>query len=268
MFTNRGGRTLLGNLLWLIPSLAVWFMTLAWLGTIFIISVPAMLIGIPFERFQVKLHGMASWPVHFTGSRIKGTIDPRYDKNQVVTFMMNHTSMLDASVALGVVEVPMCGIENAAHLKLPGYGWLLRAANAIPVRRGSGGRYREVAKAVRERQSRGISVLAFPEGSRTLDGHLRQFRRGVFSICREAGVPIVPIAVRGAHRMLPKGAVTMRPTLLDIYIGAPIETEGLDDDQLDGLMERVHTVIEAWVERREQLGDLCLEPIPKAAKAS
>lgn len=202
---------------------------------------------------------MLGWPVYFTLSRKHVHVDPRYDKKRVVVFVQNHVSMMDGNIACGAVRVPMCGLENASHLKVPGYGWLLTAANAIPVERGAG-RYRKIAEAFRERASRGVSILTFPEAHRTKDGKLQPFKRGVFTIARDAGLPIVPLAVRGAYRMLPKGAITCRPSKVEIYMAPPIETEGLTDAQIPELMERVSTVIEAWVERGEKLGDLCLQP--------
>lgn len=80
-------------------------------------------------------------------------------------------------------------------------------------------------------------------------------------------MPFVPIAVRMAYPMLPKGAVTFCPTTLDIDIAPAIATAGLDDE-IDVLMERVSAVINAWVERGEQRGDLCVGPIRKTTDPS
>jgi len=240
-------------------SIVSWLVAMGWMAFVFLSSVPVMLF-IPFERFQLYWpHPLMGWTVRVTFSRVRVHVDPRYRKG-VCVFVQNHVSMLDAAISAATIRVPLCGLENASHLRVPAYGWLLRAANAIPVARGQG-RYGEIAEACRERASRGISILAFPEGHRTLDGKLRPFRRGAFAIARDAGLPVVPIAVRGAFRMLPKGAITFRPTTLDIYVAPAIETAGLDDEALDVLIDRVATVIDAWVERGERRGDLCVEPI-------
>jgi 1-acyl-sn-glycerol-3-phosphate acyltransferase len=175
-------------------------------------------------------------------------------------FVQNHVSMLDANIACGSIPVPLCGLENASHLHVPGYGWVLRMANAIPVRKGAR-RYEELAAAFRERASRGISVLAFPEAHRTRDGNVQPFKRGVFRMARDAGLPIVPVCTRGAFRMLPKGAITGRPSLIEVYIGPQVETEGLSDRQLEILAERMRETMQAWVDRREKRADLYLAPI-------
>ncbi|MCX4245324.1 lysophospholipid acyltransferase family protein [Paraliomyxa miuraensis] len=255
-------RTVLGDLVWAPWSVVGWTGTLAWMGTIAAVALPMTLAGVPFENLQVRLgwQPAVAWPLWLMLSPLRVTYDPRYDKARVSVFTQNHVSVLDANIACGTIPVPLCGLENAAHLQLPGYGWLLRMSNAIPVRKGEG-RFSEIADAFRERASRGVSVLAFPEAHRTIDGKLRPFKSGVFRAARDAGLPIVPIVSRGMYRMLPKGSVTVRPSRIEVYVAPQIETEGLSDDQLPALMDRVRTVMEAWIERKEMLGDLCLEPL-------
>lgn len=253
-------RSLVGNVLWAPWSTVGWVGTLAWMGTIAASMLPLTLV-VPFERIQSTLFQPATaWPLYLLLSPLEVTYDPAYDRSRVSLFAMNHVSMLDANIACGSIKVPLCGLENAAHLKIPGYGWLLKMSNAIPVRKGEG-RLPEIVAAFRERASRGISVLAFPEAHRTLDGKLRPFKSGVFRAARDAGLPIVPIATRGAYRMLPKGAFTMRPSRIEVYIAPHIETEGLSDDDLPKLMERVREVLEGWIERKEMLGHRCAEPL-------
>lgn len=264
--TPRGmapDRSLVGELLWAPWSAIGWVATMGWMGLIAGVMLP-MTLFIPFERFQARFFQPAvSWPLRMLFSSLKVFRDPAYDPTRVSVFMQNHVSMLDACVGCGSIPVPMCGLENEAHLRLPGYGWLLRMSNAIPVRRGEG-RYRAIAEAFRERESRGISVLTFPEAHRTLDGKLRPYKSGVFRAAIEAGMPIVPVSVRGMYRLLPKGAVTMRPSRIEAYVAPQIETAGLTMDDIPALMERVRLVQEAWLERRERLGHLCREPIRRA----
>lgn len=233
---------------------------MSWMGIIAGVMLPVTLF-IPFERFQASFFQPAvSWPLRMLFSSLRVIYDPRYDRGRVSVFMQNHVSMLDACAGCGSVPVPMCGLENAAHLNLPGYGWLLRMSNAIPVRRGEG-RYQAIADAFRERESRGISVLTFPEAHRTLDGKLRPFKSGVFRAAIESGMPIVPVCVRGMYRLLPKGTFIVRPSKIEVYVAPQIETKGLDARHIKPLMERVRAVQEGWLERKEQLGHLCAEPI-------
>jgi 1-acyl-sn-glycerol-3-phosphate acyltransferase len=257
------GRTLLGDILWAPWSAVAWVLSMAWMVFLFVVTIPLCLFR-PFEKFQmIWCHPQLGWPVRFTFSRLRVEIDPRYDRSRVSVFAQNHVTAMDANIACGSIPVPMCGLENASHLNVPGYGWLLRMANAIPVRKGAR-RYQELAAAFRERASRGISILTFPEAHRTRDGNVQPFKRGVFRMARDAGLPIAPVCTRGAFRMLPKGALTSRPSLIEVYIGPQVETEGLSDRQLEILGGRMRETMQAWIDRREKRADLYLAPLDPA----
>ena len=241
-------RTPLGNFLWAVPSLIIW--TLAFVITMLLalVCVPIALF-VKFERFQRRGPAQVMGLIpRLSGSRIYVHLDPGYDPGCVSLYVQNHVSMLDGYIALASIPQVFCGLENAAHLRIPGYGRMMRLGNTIPVYRRSEGRGAEIAENAKERAGRGISTLAFPEGHRTLDGRVREFRRGVFFIARDAGLPIVPIAVRGASKMLPKGSAFLRSARLDIYIGAQIETAGLDDEALGEVMVRARQTIIDLVE--------------------
>lgn len=254
------GRTWLGEILWLPWSLVAWVMSITWMLWLFTSAIPLRLL-MPFEKFQLFWpHPQMGWPIRFTFTRLKTEIDPGYDRTRVGVFAMNHVSMMDACIATGSIPVPMCGLENASHLLLPGYGWVLKLANAIPVRKGAR-RYEEIAAAFRERASRGISILTFPEAHRTKDGNVQPFKRGVFRMAREAGLPIAPVCTRGAFRMLPKGAITSRPGMVEVWIAPQVETTGLSDRQLEILAERIREVMQLWIDRREKRPEIYLAPL-------
>ncbi len=256
---RSNGRTALGNALWAPYSAVALTASLGWMGALWAASLPLTLFR-PFESFQAKFPDpQVAWPIRFALSKLDVEYDPAHDKSRLVVYMQNHVSAMDANIACGSVTTPICGLENASHLKVPGYGWLLRMANAIPVRKGAK-RYEEVAAAFEDRASRGISVLTFPEAHRTLDGKVGSFKRGVFLIAVRSGVPIAPICVRGAYRLLPKGALTIRPSRVHVYMAPQIETQDLTEDDVPELMERVHELMRSWVDDGVKRPDLCLDP--------
>ncbi len=260
MSTHAAERSTLGSILWLPWSICAWLLTMAWMAFLFVSAIPIRLF-LPFEKFQMTWpHPQVAWAIRLAFSRLRVEIDPRFDHSRVNVFAQNHVTVLDANIGCGAIPVPICGLENASHLNVPGYGWLLRMANAIPVRKGAR-RYEELAAAFRERASRGISILTFPEAHRTRDGNVQPFKRGVFRMAREAGLPIVPVCTRGAFEMLPKGAFTIRPSTVEVYIGPQVETAGLSDRQLEILGERIRETMQIWIDRREKRPDLYLAPI-------
>ncbi len=233
----------------------------AWTGSfaLMLFATATSALMVPFVAFERTQLGWAA-PLmkaclRLTFSRVRVDYHRDYDRTQPSVYAHNHTSMLDAHVAIWAIPAVFCGLENEAHLKVPGYGWLLRMANAIPVPRARGGRYHKIAAAFRDRARRGISVLAFPEAHRTLDGKVRPFRRGVFFAAREAGLPIVPIAARGMYRLLPKGTWLIRPSRLHVRVGPQIATAGLTEAQTEDLAETVWRIVAAWIERGEDICD-------------
>ncbi|MEM6292869.1 MAG: lysophospholipid acyltransferase family protein [Myxococcota bacterium] len=233
--------------------------SLTWMGGLWASALPFTIFK-PFEKFQMKwVQPLVATPIRFAFSKLDVEYDPLFDKTKMSVFAQNHVSMMDANIACGSIPVPLCGLENAAHLDVPGYGWLLRMSNAIPVRKGAN-RYKEVAEAFRERASRGISVLAFPEAHRTLDGKVGKFKRGVFRIAVEANLPIAPLCVRGAYKMLPKGEFTIRPSRVHVYMAPQIDTTNLTEEDVPELMERVGEVMRAWVDDGVKRPDLCTAP--------
>ena len=229
-------------------SLVAWPLAFLLMALAFLASVPPW-IFLRFERFQQYTAAPILWPVLYcTLSRVTFLFDPRYDVKRTSVYTANHTSMLDAHACIGAIRRPFCGLENAAHFLIPFYGWLMRAANGIPVPKGEG-RTEAIVAAARNRAERDIAILTFPEGHRTPDGAVHTFKRGAFVMARDAGMPVVPIAIRGMYKCLPKGTWVVTPSHIQIFTGPQFETEGLTDDELLELAEHVRTVVEDWVHR-------------------
>lgn len=233
-------------------SVAVWLVCFAWMLLVCVYSIPLALV-VPFHRWQHK------WPAkmlgcvpRITGSGLRVTIDPRFDPTRTCVFVQNHVSMIDGLVTLAALPQPFCGVENAAHFAIPFYGWMMRLGGGIAVPKQVGGRLNGIIQHARERVTqRGLSVLVLPEGGRTMDGNLKPFHRGGFFLARDLSLPIVMVAVRGLDRVLPKGTWLVSPGEIHVYVGPPIETRGLNDDEVAELTRDTRRRLAAWVERAE-----------------
>jgi 1-acyl-sn-glycerol-3-phosphate acyltransferase len=234
-------------------SAVIWPAATTWMMGLAAISLAGTTVR-PFHTFQrwFPAPQMGS-VIHFAGGRYKVVRDPLYDPARPTMYMQNHVSVLDGHAACHAIPGPFCGLHNASHLKVPGYGWVMALANAVPVPKGQG-RFRVVARLAKERASRGISILAFPEGTRKLQQETGTFRQGVFRIARDAGLPVVPLATRGLEELLPKGHLILRPATVQIYLGPTIETEGLDDAELDRVIAGTRTIIDHFVQTGEPSG--------------
>lgn len=228
-------------------SIVVWIVAITWMSlvaTLALVLIPV----VAFKRSHSWLGapGMAAC-IRFTLSRVRVTYDPGFDPDRRSVFCQNHISLLDGHVACAVIPHAFCGLMNHAHFRIPGYGWIMRLAGGIPVYPRSSGRTAELSAAARSRADSGLSILAFPEGHRTLDGNVREFKRGALFMARDAGLPVVPLAVRGLYAVNHKGSWLFRPGTIEVWVGPQIETEGLSDDEIGPLAGRLQQTIGDYV---------------------
>lgn len=213
------------------------------------VSLPLALVA-PFEKTMPYLPQPLMGLIPYVSlSSFRVTYHPEYDKNRTSFFMMNHTSLLDASVALRAIPGAFCGIQHTHHFEVPIYGWLMKRGNGIGVKKGEQGQAQYIAEQVEDRVRRRISILGFPEGRRTQNGRLLPYRKGLFLMARNSGVPIVPLVARGLWQILPRGEWVVRPHPLDVYVGPQIETAGLSDEKVEQLAAALYRFAADYVER-------------------
>jgi 1-acyl-sn-glycerol-3-phosphate acyltransferase len=158
--------------------------------------------------------------------------------------MSNHQSNFDIPVLLGFLPLPFRWLAKAELFKIPIFGRAMRGAGYIPIDRSDRpaaiASLRQAAAAVRS----GVSVVIFPEGTRSPDGTLRPFKKGGFVMAIEAGVPIVPVALRGTFDIMPKGRLLIRPAEVFMEIGAPIAVTEYDVHTKEALMDEVRSALQ------------------------
>jgi 1-acyl-sn-glycerol-3-phosphate acyltransferase len=189
-----------------------------------------------------------------TRSRLRVHYAPGFDDRRPSVFCFNHVNVLDAHTACAVIPQPFVGLMLAWHFHIPGYGWMMRATHGIPVHPRSAGRTDELVAHAKDRLANGLSILAYPEGHRTRDGKVGPYKRGLFFMARNVGMPIVPVAVRGMYEVNRKGSFIIRPGEVSVYVGAQIETAGLDDEAIARLASAVQERVADYVEGRDSTG--------------
>lgn len=232
-------------------SLAVgWPVGFGLMGAAFGGSVAASPL-VPFEKMQQlwpqPLMGLAGRIASY--GKLEIIRHPDLDQRRASIFCMNHTSMLDAHVACAAIPQAFCGMQHAHHFQIPIYGWLMKIANGIGVKKGESGQFEGVREQMLERASRHVSVLTFPEGRRTQNGRILPFKRGIFTMAREAEMPVCVLAVRGLWQALPRGDWVLRPSKVVAFVGPQIETKGLSDHELEELAVRMQRFTSDFVER-------------------
>jgi 1-acyl-sn-glycerol-3-phosphate acyltransferase len=171
-------------------------------------------------------------------------IKGRWPEGGPYVVVANHQSILDI-LMLARLPREMKWIAKESLFKIPWAGWMMRMAGDIAIRRGdpeSGGEALAQAKAY---LSRGMSVMIFPEGTRSAKGTLLPFKSGAFRLAIDAGVPVLPIAVHGTAHGMPKGGPWVRPCRAFARILAPVSTAGRTLDDAGKLKEEIRRMIAA-----------------------
>ncbi len=142
-------------------------------------------------------------------------------------FAANHQSAVDIPALVSALPAPLIFIVKDELRRVPLLGWALRAMGMIFVPRDQRRRSLRNLELCRRRVADGMSVMIFPEGTRSRDGRLGPFRSGGFLAAIDAGVPLVPIALDGPGRILPADSLHLRPGPIRVAVGRPIMTAGL-----------------------------------------
>lgn len=187
--------------------------------------------------------------IKLTGNRWRAVVHPDVDPNRAYIFAQNHTNHLDHVVLYNATPHFKQGLELESHFDIPVYGWFMRSRGTVPVKKGRDGQTPEVLARIGREIDEGRSILAFPEGTRTRDGRVAPFRKGIFFIARDLGVPIVPVAVTGSFDVLRPGSWILRPgNEITVFCEKPVETAGLNDDEVLELASDVQRTVAARVD--------------------
>ncbi len=144
--------------------------------------------------------------------------------NEPVIFVSNHQSMMDIKLALACIPVNISFISKDTVFKVPVLGAYMRASGHIPIKRGEDRQaYATLLTAIKKLTER-KSLVVFPEGTRSEDGQLGEFKRGISLIILKSGKRVVPMAIQGSNQFMPKRGWLSHPEkrFVRISFGKPI----------------------------------------------
>lgn len=177
------------------------------------------------------------------GARVQVIGLENVPKNQAAVFVANHASYLDIPAIWGYVPVQFRIMAKRSLFYVPFMGWFLSRAGHIPVdRENSRAALANINRAV-DKLRAGCSLVVFPEGHRSVDGMLQEFKNGGFKLAQKAGVPIVPVTIIGSHRVLKKDSLVFHAGKIKVIIDPPLSTDGYTSRTLPTLMEQTRTII-------------------------
>jgi 1-acyl-sn-glycerol-3-phosphate acyltransferase len=239
LLNNAAARTVLSVWAWFVLGLViiVWtpLVALVWLVTL-PFDKGHYAAGYLFRKLTVA-HQVLNplWTFRTTGTNIT---DPRHP----YVVVANHQSFVDI-LLISHLPWEMKWLSKATFFKFPLVGWMMRMAGDIRLVRGERDSVVAAMTACRDRLQQRVSVMIFPEGTRSKDGELKAFKDGAFRLAIENQVPILPLAVNGAYTALIKGDWRFGVSDAEVRVLAPISTVGLTLDDLAALRDRTHDVI-------------------------
>src|SRR5262245_15529867 len=216
------------------------------------LGIPGMLLCLvaPGGRALIPLARAWSWLVMKTaGVRWTATHDPALDPRQAAVYAANHQSQFDIPALVLTMPVDFRIVAKRSLLYVPVFGWALWLAGFIFIDRANRDQAIRSLDRAALRLRRGTSVAIFAEGTRSPDGTLLPFKRGGFVLAIQAGVPVVPVTITGGREVMPKGRLRIRPGVIAVHFGAPIETKDYSYETRDALIARVRADIERRLAR-------------------
>ena len=230
--------------------------------TLVVLGTPLMfvtfLVTAPFDRGRYvagrlfRLIGVASvklnplWRFDTSGTFIR---DPR----RPYIAVSNHESYADIFL-ISHLPWEMKWLSKETMFRIPCFGWMMKMAGDIEVRRGERTSIVEAMAAARDRLGKRVSVMIFPEGTRSRSGEMLPFKDGAFRLAVETGTPILPMAVAGTRDAMAKGTFRFQRSRARVRVLEPIDVKGLTLDDVPSLKEQTRAAIDrARLELRREL---------------
>ena len=177
------------------------------------------------------------------GIKVKVNGVARVDPTKSYVFMANHQGNFDIPVLLGCLPFQFRWLAKAELFRIPIFGRAMRGCGYISIDRfNQSSAFDSIARAA-ETIRNGVNVMIFPEGTRSLDGKIKPFKKGGFVLTVDAGVSIVPVIIHGTYSIMPKNRLLIRPGPVSLDILEPVETSGYTRENKDVLMEKIRIKI-------------------------
>jgi 1-acyl-sn-glycerol-3-phosphate acyltransferase len=200
-------------------------------------------------RWKSLLYVLGHWGVtigtSLAGIRIRVAGREHLRSGEAVVFCCNHQSNIDPPILFQALHPRLHVLFKRELTKLPLLGKAFQIGGFVPIDRAS----REQSMAAIEQAAAslraGNSFLTFPEGTRSRTGALLPFKRGPFLMALKAQVPVVPVAIQGGTASMQKGSPIVRPAIVSVRIGEPVETRGMDISDREQVADTVRARVEA-----------------------
>ena len=201
----------------------------------------------PFDKKGNTVHYIGKfWSllnIFLSGTRLTIRGKEKINTNLTHIVMSNHQSLFDVWALIGKIPLQIRWIVKAEIRKIPIFGYTLERMGHIYVDRKKRAAAYISLETAAEKIKNGTSVIIFPEGTRSNDGHLLKFRMGGIILALKSGVPILPVTVNGSRFVLPKNTLALMPGKIEVVVGDMIDASTYDENNKNELMEKIRSAI-------------------------
>ncbi|MBD3275049.1 MAG: 1-acylglycerol-3-phosphate O-acyltransferase [Candidatus Marinimicrobia bacterium] len=167
------------------------------------------------------------------------------EQNQNYIVMANHQSGLDIPLLFLTLPLQIRMMAKKELFRIPVFGWALSLGGYIKIHRSD----REKAIAAMDAAARRIrreqvSVVIFPEGTRSPDGTLQEFKKGGFMFALQTGLPVLPVTIRGTHELAPKKSLAIQPGSIELAVHEAVDTGRYSVETREELIQKVRSSIQ------------------------
>lgn len=172
-------------------------------------------------------------------------------------YMVNHMSNFDIPVLQAYLPVQFRWLAKAELYKIPIFGYAMKRVGYISIdrsdRKSAIESLNKAAQIIRD----GMSVVIFPEGTRSRTNDVQPFKKGGFILAIDSGVPIIPVIIHGTGQIMPKNKILIKPGNVILEISQPVSTSDYTRKTKDDLMKKIRDIILSSFEKYKHNGVLC-----------
>ena len=229
----------------LLKSIIIWIAGISVLVLLFPVTFIIWILVLPFDKERIIIHSILIFQgiiltriLSFRRIVFEGR--EKIVKGTTYVIISNHQSIIDTLLLYGL-SYKFKWISKIENVKVPILGWYLKMADYIIVNRGNEESKAEMLERSYKCLKKGISIMIFPEGTRSLNTEIGFFKRGAFQLAIQAGVPILPVIIDGTGSILPKhGMIFDNSHHLSVRVLDPILPAAFETDNPDVLALRIN----------------------------
>lgn len=228
-------------------TLLTFVYTVCYFAVFFVLVCVVWLFTLPFDATRKATHYMLTgWSVGYLALspawRVRITGRKDLCSNTTYIFIANHQSALDI-IILYTIRWRFKWVAKHELFRTPFFGPLLRMGDYVSIRRASRRDAQHMIAQCSTLLKQHISIVLFPEGTRSKNGRVQRFKSGAFLIAKENNVPIVPIVVSGPYDAMQRKPPLIRPRTFSVHILPPIPQETIQQLSVEELSALAHDTI-------------------------